>query len=364
MKRILLQLFSLCLAASLALSACSAGTSMGTPVTTTVPEQTASSAAPLVETPSPTDPPAATPTSTAQPPLALLLAPEGAPAGLVNEVFSALQTDFTQAGWRWEVRSTLTQADLEGQAVGLVVALPPFPDLVGLAAAASQVQFLALGFRGLQPTVNLSLVGTQGDRPDQQGFIAGVIAAMITPDWRVGVIGPGDTPSYKAIRQGFLNGAVFFCGLCLPYHGPSVDYPVYLDLPSGSGAAEVQALMQNLQDKAVKTAYLAPGLLTPELVAALAPSGVQLMGSEPPPPELAENWVLTIQADPIPAALELLPTLLSGQGGQSRELPLAFQHVNPDLFSQGRQALAQEVLADLLSGYIDTSVDPDSGDPR
>jgi hypothetical protein len=45
-------------------------------------------------------------------------------------------------------------------------------------------------------------------------------------------------------------------------------------------------------------------------------------------------------------------------------LPLTFLDVNPDLFSPGRQRYAQEVLTDLLAGFIDTQVDLATGEPR
>ena len=201
-------------------------------------------------------------------------------------------------------------------------------------------------------------------RPDQQGFIAGVIAALITSDWRVGVLGPGDSAEARAARLGFLNGAVYFCGLCLPYHGPSVDYPLYQELPSGASVQEAQLAVQALSDQAVKTIYLPAGVLTAELVPILAQLKANLIGSGAPPAELAPQWAVTIQSDPLPGILEVLPLLLAGQGGHTRELALLLSDVNPDLLSEGRQARAQEILADLLDGYIDTGVDPLSGESR
>jgi hypothetical protein len=45
-------------------------------------------------------------------------------------------------------------------------------------------------------------------------------------------------------------------------------------------------------------------------------------------------------------------------------LPLALQHVNPQLVSPGRQRLVEEMLAELRAGYIDTGVDPATGESR
>ena len=61
---------------------------------------------------------------------------------------------------------------------------------------------------------------------------------------------------------------------------------------------------------------------------------------------------------------ELLPGLLNGEGSVVVELPLGFTAVNPDLFSPGRQRLTEIMLADLLAGFIDTGVDPATGEAR
>jgi hypothetical protein len=61
---------------------------------------------------------------------------------------------------------------------------------------------------------------------------------------------------------------------------------------------------------------------------------------------------------------ELLPGLLNGDGAIILELPLGFTAVNPDLFSPGRQRLTETMLADLMAGYIDTGVDPATGEAR
>jgi hypothetical protein len=325
---------------------------------------TAEVALPSASVTSPASPePSPVPTETPQPGLAVLFAPPGSDPDLAARFLETLQPRFSDLGLRWESRPELAAADLAGSEILLVIALPgsqesPDPGLAALAAAAPQVQFLAVGILGLQPAANLSLVGSQGLRPDRQGFIAGVIAAMITPDWRVGSLGPAEPQAARNTRQGFLNGAVYFCGLCLPYHGPTnIDYPVFWDLPAGASPEEVQAALQGLKDLAVATVYLPPGTFNPGLAAPLAESGLQIIGSSAPPPELAASWVVSIQVDPLPAVLDLLPALLGGQGGQSLDLEISLLNPNEDLFSPGRQRRALEILAELQAGYIDPGLD-------
>jgi hypothetical protein len=211
--------------------------------------------------------PSPTVTDTPQPGLVMLLAPPGSDSELASRLVAALEPRVTELGLRWESRTLLASNDLSGMDIRLVVALSPDPGLASLAAAAPQTQFLAVGIPGIQAGSNLSLIGQEGLRLDRQGFIAGVIAAMITPDWRVGVVGPSEPGEALHARQGFINGAEFFCGLCLPYHGPTnINYPVFVELSAGAGFDEIQAALQNLNSMAVKTIYLPPGVLSAELM--------------------------------------------------------------------------------------------------
>ena len=61
---------------------------------------------------------------------------------------------------------------------------------------------------------------------------------------------------------------------------------------------------------------------------------------------------------------KLLPDLLAGKAGEKVVMPLSLLDVNADLFSPGRQHLAQETLDDLLAGFVDTGVDPATGENR
>jgi hypothetical protein len=271
-----------------------------------------------------------------------------------------------KAGLRFQVRSALSAGELQTR-VKLVVALPPDPGLAGLAAAAPGVQFLALEIPGLQPSPNLSVIGGQGDRPDQRGFLAGYIAAAITTDWRVAALGAKDTPAGKAALGGFTNGVYYFCGLCRTVYPPfpTSGYPLTFSLPAGTGAADWQAAVVYFQAWQVQTVYVDPSVAAPDLLQFLADAGFNLIGSGTPPAGLEKQWVASLdKGDAIQLVDQLWPQMLSGQGGASLDPPLAVQHVNPDLLSPGRQRLAEKMLAELLAGYIDTGVDPVSGEEK
>jgi hypothetical protein len=261
------------------------------------------------------------------------------------------------------VRAALSPEDLS-PGLRLVIVIPPDPGLAELVALAPQTQFLAVGLPGFQPGTNLSLIGPTGFRPERAGFIAGMTAAAITLDWRVGVLGPSDLPEDRAAVNGFLNGAIFFCGLCLPYHGPNVDYPISLELTPEAEAAEIEAAVQQLQNLAVKTVYLPPGITSITVVEALTQAEINIIGSYGAPKELFRHWVAGVQPDPLQAAMEILPLLLAGEGGLSREMPYAYMEVNRALLSDGRRGYLEPLITDVLTGYIDPGVDLVTGDLR
>lgn len=235
-------------------------------------------------------------------------------------------------------------------------------NLENLASAAPATQFIAIGFSGLKSGPNLSIIGS-GDRPDQQGFIAGVVAAILTEDWRVGVITVSDSPAGKAAGLGFSHGVIYFCGLCRPYAPPFVAYPVVIELPAQADQAEQDAAVQSIVSQAVKTVFIFPGADNETLLDALDQAGVQIIGGSQPASQPA-HWIASIQADVLPPLQKAWPDIVSGRGGLELQAELAITDINPKLFSPGREELAKKILADLLAGAIDTQVDPQTGDER
>jgi len=246
----------------------------------------------------------------------------------------------------------------------LVVVLPPDPGVLNLTQTYPQVQFLAIGISDLEAGGNLSVIGTGGDRPDQQGFLAGYLATVVTPDWRVGIISQGDTVSGMAARNGFVNGVIFYCGLCRPVFPPFHQYPSFYDLPGGASQEEQQAAADFLIGQSVKTVYVFPGMPDSFLMEYLAQAGVNLISAEDPPAVVQNNWIASVQTDLVSSVREVWPRLVNGEGGISLELPLIIADRNTGLFSPGRQRHVEVILSDLMAGYIDTAVDPLTGEAR
>ena len=297
--------------------------------------------------------------------MAVLLAPTGADEAYVSYLQTTLNDIVTGQGYRWQVRQQLLPEDLLAE-LHLVVAVPPDPGLAQLAASAPDTHFLALGIPGLDAAPNLTVIGAAGDHPDQQGFTAGVIAAMVAPDWRVGAISLADNIGGQSARTGFLNGAVYFCGLCMPAYPPVYDYPLYFELPSTASSAEWQEAANYMVDHYAQTVYVYPGAGDETMLSTLAASGVNIISSGEPPDAVKDNWVVSLTTDPYPLIQNLVEGLLNGtiSDGQLLAVPIEFTNINPALFTPGKQRLAEQILSDLQAGNIDTGVDLTTGENR
>lgn len=322
----------------------------------------------LTFTPSPsatiTPIPTSTPTATPPPPVAVLLAGPQADQTWVNALQTALNDLVVGAGLRWQVRQQLTRADLLPE-IRLVIAVPPDPGLREMVAAAPNTQFLALGIAGLDTAPNLSILDAN-QRMDQQGFIAGYLAAMLSDDWRAGAISLSDTVEGKAARTGFLNGVVYFCGLCRPAHPPFYEYPLYTELPTTATSPEWQEAANYMVDHYVQTVYVYPGAGDEAMLSILADAKINIISSGDPPSAVASNWVVSLTTDALPLIRSTVAGLLDGSltGGQTLSLPIQFTQINSALLTPGKQRLAVQVLADLQAGFIDTGVDLSTGEAR
>ena len=269
--------------------------------------------------------------------MAVLLAAPGADQAQVSSLQTWLNDTITASGLRWQVRQQLTTEDLV-PALRLVVVVPPDPGLADLVAAAPGTEFLALGIPGLATSPNLTSMGGEGERPDQQGFIAGVIAAMLSNDWRVGVISLSDTVEGRAARTGFLNGVVYFCGLCRAAHPPFYEYPLYIELPSTASSVEWQEAANYMVDHEALTVYVYPQAGDRAMLSILAAGKVNIISSGEPPQEALTSWVVSLTTDPLPLIRSQVQGLLDGsiRGGQSLVVPIQFTQINPLLFSPGQ----------------------------
>ena len=292
-------------------------------------------------------------------PLAILIIPVDMPQEQSN-LYQTTVSGLAQAsGLRFQVRNNLnnTEIGLETN-LKIVVAFPPDPGLAELATASPQVQFLGVSIPGLTPTANLSLVGGEGTPIENQAFMGGYIASLLSPDYRVGIITQKDTPEGNLAYDAFLNGMVFYCGLCSPKFPPWYDYPVHSEIPTDTPEGQYRFFADPLKNYNVDFAYVFPGVATDDLLDTMSQYGLNIISQTRPNERLTSNWVVSLQPNVIPAIKSIWPDLVAGQGGQNLPMPLFLADVNPDLLSEGKQMDVQEILDRLQRGEISTGVNP------
>lgn len=309
-------------------------------------------------TPIPTDTPTPLPTLTATPtiPLAVLVVPANMDADLSN-LYQKTVYDLAQAsGMRYQVRNTLTAADLE-PGLKIVIAFPPDPGIAALAAAAPQVQFLAINIPGLTAGGNISLLGGNSQR-DIPAFLAGYVAAMITDDYRVGMIIPKDNNDAARAYNAFSNGMTFYCGSCRPFYYLTWSFPQYIEIPADEDKAKYGGYANYLiTDRKVNTLYIYADVADADFLNYVGTTGAYIIGTISPNPRPA-GWVMTIQPDIVKAIQTAWPDLLAGQGGIDVQSPLGIGDIDPTILTPGKQRLAQQTLDDLQAGRINTGVNP------
>lgn len=313
------------------------------------------------ETPLPTETPTLiptiTPTATASAPLVILVLPADMDPAQSNLYQTTVYELAQAAGYRFQVRNTLTTADLE-PSLKIVIVLPPDPGIVALAAAAPQTQFLAVNVPGVTPAANVSVIGSQ-NRPDLVGFLFGYISAMITAeyDYRIGMMIPQGDPNAQVAFAAFRNGMIYYCGSCpktlyyFDIYGNSLDYPQLVEIPADEKKELYPAYGNLLTDKKVAMVYVYPTIATNELLAAIGANGIISIGDVTPNPRPV-YWTASLQPDVAKAIQAAWPDLLAGRGGLTFNPPFALTDVDPNILTPGKQQLAEQVLADLLAGRI------------
>ena len=307
----------------------------------------------VTSTPIPTDTPIVPPTFTATPtiPLAILVLPADLDPE-TSDLYQKTVYDLTQAsGFRFQVRNSLSPVDVAEPGLQVVIVLPPDPGVVQLAAAAPNVQFLAINISGVAAGGNISVL-SGNSQSDIAAFLAGFTASMITDDYRIGMLMPKDNNDAIRAFNAYVNGMRFQCGLCRPFYILNWSFPQYLEISAEEDKDNYDAYADILilQYK-VGTIYIHPDIYTDDLVNYIGTTGTSMIGTVSPEQRPA-GWVMTIQPDVIKAIQNAWPQLSSGQGGVTVQSPLGLSDIDSVLLSPGKQSRVQQTLDDLQAGLI------------
>lgn len=333
-------------------TACSStgtGTSSSVPQTTTPTILSLTPSVPATEIPQKT--PSETPSQSSD--VAVLVIPEGADPEQAQAVSMIIQGLADETGLEVQSRTDISPTDIRPE-VKVVIALAPFNGLAELAQAAPQVQFLGIGL-DTQPAANLSSLQVSSGGPGDLGFVAGYLAALVTPEWRTAIMGISDTPDGSLTSQGYLNGVKFFCGLCRQTYPPYYEYPMYSLLPANATDDEWRTAADSLITQAVKTIYLAPGAGEDLLPEYLTSQGINIITSSTPNIQ-SENVIAVVSADLGTSLKAIWPKLLGEKEASSSSAQIMVSNINPEILTPGKQRLLDDLITQLEQGFIDTGV--------
>lgn len=244
--------------------------------------------------------------------------------------------------------------ELEELALSTLNSYPQIVVLFGAPSSASdlvqnnpEIQFLIIGETDIEPGENVTTIGSEGLPRHEQSFIAGYIAALITPGWRAGMMMTETEPTELA--DTFQRGVKFYCGLCRQAFPPFYDYPV-IEIIEAGGANQA---FQSLSGFSVDTVYVSEGVITQmggiDEGEALS---INFIGAAPPLEAQSSNWVTTIQFD-LDAPIKLVwSDLLDGIGGKDLPINFVLTDVNDELLSMGKFNHVNQVISDVVAGYI------------
>jgi hypothetical protein len=304
-------------------------------------------------TPLPTDtpviPPTFTPTATT--PLAILVVPSDLDVDTSN-LYQKTVYDLAQgSGYRFQVRNTLAPADVAEPGLQIVIALSVDPGITTLAAAAPQVQFLAINIPSIAPGGNISVLGGS-TQSDVAAFLAGYTAAMVTDDYRIGMLIPRDNGDAIRALNAYAAGMAYYCGSCRPLYFYNWTFPQYVDIAADEDKSVYHAYADILMMQyKVRTIYLYPDIYTEDLANYIGTTGTYAIGTISPE-QRPGGWVMTIQPDVIKAIQNAWPQLVTGQGGITVQSPLGLSDIDPSILTPGKQRLVEQTLNDLQAGLI------------
>lgn len=318
------------------LAACGASSPLDTTPTRMVLSSTTEAALPQV-TQTPTSSPAT---------MAIYVNPDSDSEKLAGLTLPILDELANSAGLQIEELEELSPPALNpGTQIVVLIGVPSTAS--GLIQNHPEIQFLLIGETDIEPGANVSTIGSEGLPRHEQSFLAGYIAALITSEWRVGMMMTETEPT--ELVDTFQRGVTFYCGLCRQTFPPFYDYPIVEKVE----AVEIGQAFQALSGFSVDTAYASEGVINQmggiEEGETLA---IKVIGGAPPLDARGSNWVTTIQFDLETPIKSVWSALIEGSGGKDLPINFVLTDVNDELLSPGRFDHANQVISDVVAGYI------------
>ncbi len=231
--------------------------------------------------------------------------------------------------------------------ISAFITLGDIPELVNVAQANPQIQFISINGSFASPPPNLILIDEENeDEAEIAAFLLGLAAALTTDDWRVGVL---HTQSELLHANAFIAGVEYFCGACGPVAPPYNNYPQAYSLPE---PASWQSQAQEMIAQGIQSVYLTPDLEVLEIQQFFADRGLQLLGSAAPPETIADSWIISISPSSQIQLDDQIIQILNGEILSQASPSVVFSNVNSSLISQARMDHLNSILKEIEAKMI------------
>ncbi|MBI3244603.1 MAG: BMP family ABC transporter substrate-binding protein [Chloroflexi bacterium] len=232
------------------------------------------------------------------------------------------------------------------------------------AQAHPEATFVGVDQPGDETLANYYTLGGPGSRLDQEGFVAGALAGYVTQERIVGLVVVANTLEGKLYTNGFTHGLRYACGDCKLW---TIELENTTDLETGAGTAA------RLKEVKADVIFAAAGEAGNAGLEAAAAQGTWVIGLGQD-----EAATLTVGADKVLNSVLRRPDLLLPSvimnllAGTPPAKSIPFDLANglslasnfgPNV-SPAVAGLMDELLPQLASGFLDTGVDPATGEVR
>ncbi len=279
----------------------------------------------------------------------LFWAPQSADQNLAQNLDTQLQTYASLNKMAYERRESFAASQL-ADATRLVVSLASEAETRAMAESKAQTQFLFLASAEASLASNVHVLNQSQVLPEQQSFLAGLILAMTTPDYRVGVISQSGSAEGEIAKGGFMTGARYFCGLCNARYTPVIYYPIVAEVENPAG---MQAAVDALASQSVTAVFVQPSLSTPEVMDMINAKGMATVGIEGQAGiDGAQQLVALISSGTVGDITPFVERILAGESLGTLHVGLEVTRVNEEKLTAGKRILFERFKEDLLNGEI------------
>lgn len=286
----------------------------------------------------------------------ILVAPQDVDETLLNTILVLLPVLEQNYGRKFDIYNTINQRDLINSE--LVIAIAP-ADVIQISQSAPNVKILALGYLDLQPTNNISIVAIDEQTIRNTAFLAGYLSALITTDYRVGVLTLSDTEEGRIVAESFYVGAQYFCGLCSSKFTPIEFYPKRTQISDISDEEKWKSAVEALIDEGVQSVYLSKEVYSADLIDYLMDVGINIVSASVPPKGAnTDRWIATLEPDYNLAILNYMDNFTSISSGITIIPEIILTNYSSGLISEGRKTLFEETHINLQAGFIYPSLVP------